>query len=274
MMNRFWIFREKENEIIPQNKKVSEAFPFLEDNKKHVISIVGAGGKTTLLYAMATFLSQHNRKVLVTTSTHIMKPDKTHYAKDVSMVYSLWKKQKFAVIGVETANNKLQIQPEVSMFLDNGDKMGSCINDSHGWNQILHEADMVLIEADGSKRLPCKAPAEHEPVIMEKSDIVMDVVGLSAVNQAVKDCCCRLEQVKTLLQVSKKHLLQPQDIAKLVSSTEGGRKNVGNRDYYIVLNQCDSEMELTYAQAVVKELPEELLHNCVATAFDKQSVTV
>ena len=34
-------------------------------------------------------------------------------------------------------------------------------------------ADIVLIEADGAKRNPCKVPASHEPVIVAASDIVI-----------------------------------------------------------------------------------------------------
>ena len=41
-------------------------------------------------------------------------------------------------------------------------------------------SDLVLIEADGSKRLPCKVPADHEPVLLPESDIVVAVLGLSA----------------------------------------------------------------------------------------------
>jgi probable selenium-dependent hydroxylase accessory protein YqeC len=39
---------------------------------------------------------------------------------------------------------------------------------------------VVLVEADGSRRLPVKAPAEYEPVVPEGTDLVVGAVGLDA----------------------------------------------------------------------------------------------
>jgi probable selenium-dependent hydroxylase accessory protein YqeC len=45
----------------------------------------------------------------------------------------------------------------------------------------LREAwGVVLVEADGSKRLPIKAPAPYEPVLPEGTSLVVGVVGLDA----------------------------------------------------------------------------------------------
>ena len=43
--------------------------------------------------------------------------------------------------------------------------------------QAMELSDLVLVEADGSKRLPCKVPADHEPVLLPESDIVVAVLG-------------------------------------------------------------------------------------------------
>ena len=47
-----------------------EALPFLGETG-HVISLVGGGGKTTLLYALARHYSAQGQRVLVSTTTHI-----------------------------------------------------------------------------------------------------------------------------------------------------------------------------------------------------------
>lgn len=39
---------------------------------------------------------------------------------------------------------------------------------------------VVLVEADGSKRLPIKAPAEHEPVVPAETALTIGVLGLDA----------------------------------------------------------------------------------------------
>ena len=56
-----------------QERALDERFPFLKE-KGHVISIVGAGGKTTLMNAMAHVYQGRGQKVLITTTTHIMRP--------------------------------------------------------------------------------------------------------------------------------------------------------------------------------------------------------
>ena len=57
-----------------------EALPFLGETG-HVISLVGGGGKTTLLYALARHYSAQGQRVLVSTTTHIQRPD-ANYATD------------------------------------------------------------------------------------------------------------------------------------------------------------------------------------------------
>ena len=57
-----------------------EALPFLGETG-HVISLVGGGGKTTLLYALARHYSAQGQRVLVSTTTHIQRPD-ANYAPD------------------------------------------------------------------------------------------------------------------------------------------------------------------------------------------------
>ena len=45
-------------------------------SKKDIITIVGAGGKTSLMYSASSLLRK-DYKVLVTTTTHIYIPDKS-----------------------------------------------------------------------------------------------------------------------------------------------------------------------------------------------------
>ena len=45
-------------------------FPFLAE-KGHIVSLVGGGGKTTLLHAMAAHGARKGWRVLASTTTHI-----------------------------------------------------------------------------------------------------------------------------------------------------------------------------------------------------------
>ena len=196
-----------------------EALPFLEETG-HVISLVGGGGKTTLLYALARHYSAQGQRVLVSTTTHIQRPD-ANYAPDEAARDALWQAGTYAVAGVPAECGKLTMPP----YLDD-------------W---MAETDTVLLEADGAKRHPCKAPAAHEPVLLRSSDIVMVAAGLSAVGKPLQDVCFRLEAACTLLAVPPETPLTPALLAKLLADDAGGRKSVGTRKFYAVLNQADDE---------------------------------
>ena len=49
-------------------------FPFLAE-KGHVVSLVGGGGKTTLLYQLSAHCARKGWRVLAATTTHIRQPD-------------------------------------------------------------------------------------------------------------------------------------------------------------------------------------------------------
>lgn len=108
-------------------------FPFLAE-KGHMVSLVGGGGKTTLLYAFARHCAAKGWRVLVSTTTHIRQPGE-NYAADEAALASLWAAGQYAVAGVPAEQGKLIALPPEQL---------TC------W---MAQADMVLLEADGAKRL-------------------------------------------------------------------------------------------------------------------------
>ncbi|MGN1318602.1 MAG: selenium cofactor biosynthesis protein YqeC [Lachnospirales bacterium] len=191
--------------------------PFLLDNR-HIISIVGAGGKTSLMYYLAEKLSYIGKKVLVTTSTRIYKPNK-NYAKDKLALLNLWNDNKYAVVGKELSNGKLTMPDNIKDY--------------------IKLADFTLIEADGARHLPIKVPYDYEPVIIDESDVVIYVVGLDSIGKKLSDVCYNFEGAMKLLNVDCDHIVNEDDIINIINSKNGGRKNVKNRDFYIVLNKAD-----------------------------------
>ena len=159
-----------------------QQFPFLAE-KGHVVSLVGGGGKTTLLYAMASHCALKGWRVLVSTTTHILRPENGLWAKTDAEIQELWARGSYAVVGSPAPKGKLTAPPEADL--------------AH-W---MAQADAVFLEADGAKHFPCKAPAEQEPVLLPQSDIVLAVAGLSALGHPLKECCFRLEQACMLLDV-------------------------------------------------------------------------
>lgn len=213
-------------------------FKCLEE-KKHIVSLVGAGGKTTVMYQLAEHFANLGKKVLVTTTTHIFQPA-SNFAKTVAEVEALWKAGCYAIVGnIEAGTGKLTQLP-VEVF--------------ESYSSL---ADLVLIEADGAKRLPCKAPAGNEPVLLFESDTVIAVMGLDALHQPIKEVCFRLEKVMEVLGVLPEHSLTEDDAVKLLLSEQGAFKNVGQRNYFIVLNKCDDENRVNSALKIKSLLEKE-----------------
>lgn len=196
----------------------------LLDGRKHAAAIVGAGGKTTVMYELAAYLSSQGKKVLAATTTHIYKPCPEVYAADVQQLQDLWQRGSYAVCGRQAQAPDKLTMPEPELL-----------------TEFMRLADIILLEADGAKGRPCKAPAAHEPVIPHQCDIVIGVLGLDAVGQKVAQACFRPQLVQQLLNCGSEHILTPEDAAVLLMSADGLRKNVGERNYYLVLNKCDTE---------------------------------
>ena len=225
-----------------------EALHFLRE-KGHVVSLVGGGGKTTLLYGMARLCAAEGQRVLVSTTTHIQRPS-ANYAPDEAVRDALWQAGTYAVAGSLAENGKLTQPPSLS-----------------GW---MAGADTVLLEADGAKHHPCKAPAAHEPVLLPESDIVLAVAGLSALGRPLSEVCFRLEQACALLGTAPETLLTPELLARLLASEKGGRKLVGNRRFSVVLNQADAPARIAAGEQTLALLRKKYEVQGVLTCFDER----
>lgn len=221
-------------------------FDFVNDGKKHTICLVGGGGKTTVMYELAAAWAASGRRVLVLTSTHILRPVDGSFAANVPAVQNLWQQGRYAVIGTpELATGKLTAPPQDL------------------YEALQLQADVILCEADGSKHHPCKAPAAHEPVLLPDSDIVLAVVGMDALGNSLQQTCQRPQPAAALLGCSAEKIIDVQMLTALLLSEQGSRKNVGTRAYYIVLNKCDL---LKAAQQ------EEMLRLLVGAGMDEHRI--
>ena len=223
--------------------------PFLAE-KGHIVSVVGGGGKTTLLYAMAGHCARKCWRVLVTTTTHIRQPVAC-YAPDDASLAALWQAGHYAVVGTPAENGKLTLPPQQLLYQ-------------------MAQADAVFIEADGAKHHPCKVPAAHEPVLLPQSDIVLAVAGLSALGKPLREVCFRYETIRPqFFSAVPDAPLTPPMLAQLLASARGGRKAVGDRQFYAVLNQADTP-ELQQQGIQIQQLLRQQGIPCVVTHFKKE----
>ena len=234
--------------ILYRESDLAELFPFLYE-KKHVISFVGAGGKTSLLYEIAAWCCEQGYRTLVTTTTHMYRPPDDLRAYDLFDLERLWFQGKIAVLGEAASDGKIKA-PEHKKLKN--------------WCRL---ADMVLIEADGAKRMPCKVPKESEPVLLPESDIVVGVMGMDSLGRPLQEVCFRADKAMELLQVDENHILTQDDLAKILLSEHGTRKMVGSREYNIVLNQCDTSVRIQQGAQVARLLYERNIRRVILSGM-------
>lgn len=230
-------------------QNLGTVFPFMEENG-HVVSLVGAGGKTTLMYALAGYGVQQGKRVVVTTTTHIQRPTQYPVAENREELYQHLEKYHLAVAGADAQDGKLQAAKGMDI------------------EAYCQAADFVLIEADGAKHYPCKVPEAWEPVIPAQSDIVLGVMGMDTLGKPLAEVCFRAERAQVFFKADARHRMTEQDMAAILSSEWGTRKGVGVRCYYAVLNKCDDAFLMAQAQRICALLKEAGAENtaCVSAS--------
>lgn len=190
-----------------------------------IISVVGGGGKTSLIKNMSDCLNQQHIQHFVATTTHMWPMDFGDYGCRIGMIGS---------------DGKLQPPTEEE------------------WKSIFSKRIPVLIEADGSKGLPLKAPEEWEPVLRKETTHVFAVLGASGLGKKVSEICHRPEKVMNVLKCSKDHYITKQDFVRLATDDRGLKKNVKSRwKYYVVINQVDSNDRYENMSDLEKDMSEK-----------------
>lgn len=206
----------------------------LEPRRCPLLALVGGGGKTTALYALAREAAQAGLSVAVTTTTHIRPHPRLPLAGDPQTLTRLLKQNRVALFGVLGPDNKLTcpLPPQALRGL----------------------ADVVLAEADGARGLPLKAPAEHEPVVPSNADAVVALAGLDALGRSFSACCHRPGTAASLLGTNPARDVTPAHVAALLSSPRGGRKGTpAGAEYRCLLNKADTPALLTQG-GIIREL--------------------
>src|SRR5436305_4017492 len=188
---------------------------------RSLISIVGAGGKTTTMYTLASELAQRGHRVITTTTTNIYFPkqDETD-ALIVAVETSVLLKM------VSAASRQHHRVTVAGRAIGAGKIAGLQLDQSY---ELLMKsgADVVIVEADGARHKMIKAPAEHEPVVPPQTNVALLMVSAEAINQPLSgEIAHRPERVAAVLGINQGDILTPALVARLMTSEEGGMKNI------------------------------------------------
>ena len=160
-------------------------------------AIVGSGGKTTLIKRYAEEYRTLGKRVLITTSTHMMIEEYTLLTDHADEIIAELERKKFVMAGLRQGSKMGALPPSV-------------------YEKVCSYADIVLIEADGSKHKPVKYPAPYEPVIYDNVDEIVIVCGLHALGLPMREAAHRLELVKECLGVEEDTIVTAEHMKKLL----------------------------------------------------------
>ena len=194
---------------------------------------MGAGGKTTAMFQLARQLEP---PVLVSASTHLgveqISLADAHFVVDLSS--SITDLRGRLVDGVNLFTGPIGQDNRTQGLSENN------LNDLHRLAGDL--ACSLLVEADGSRRLPLKAPAPHEPAIPGWVNMVAVLVGLSGLDKPLTaETVHRPEIFASLSGAEMGKPVSLPDIIRVLLHPQGGLKNIppGARKV-VFFNQADT----------------------------------
>ena len=171
--------------------------------QKGITSFVGGGGKSTIIKKIS---EEIKNSVIITTTTHIYAP-KLYY-NNVDDAKNAIKREHIITVGNNCGNNKLEmaIEPYVLESI----------------------ADFILVEADGSRRLP----RGNKKTVL--------ICGIDALNNRIIDICHRAEETAKFLN---KNIYEKVDIIDIAKILNFAYSNIN----CAVINKVDNDIDYNNA---------------------------
>jgi probable selenium-dependent hydroxylase accessory protein YqeC len=184
---------------------------------REVVSLAGAGGKTTLMFRLAKELSLAGKKVVTTTTTKILEPapEETGFL----FVDSDEQRIKDFLRGHLDQYDHITIARE---RLESGKLQGVSPNLVDELSHTQGFDVVMIIEADGAAGRPVKAPREHEPVIPTSTTLVVAVLGVDGFEMKLtEENVFQPERISQITGVPMGERLTDEAMAILVIHPEG-----------------------------------------------------
>jgi probable selenium-dependent hydroxylase accessory protein YqeC len=172
-----------------------------------VLTVIGSGGKTSLINLIAQRAASREKQVLVTTTTKIRMPEGA------------------------AAGGRLPHKGARLYRLKNGVTVAGRFNENNGKLESPDEEDLakiapsynlVLIEGDGSRMLPLKAWAEHEPVVPPYTTHTVGVIPLWPLGKPVSaEIIHRLPLFSALTGAEEGESLRPEHLVRVICGNDG-----------------------------------------------------
>lgn len=217
----------------------------IESNNKEIITVVGAGGKTSFIDSISKVYSDR-LKVLVTTTTKIYKPYDGSYERMV-----LFDETDIEEIKDMEFNTGITI---CGKYINDDNKVVGLEFDEIS---ILEDKfDLILIEGDGSKRKKLKGWNDNEPLVYPNTTKTIGILDITSFNMKINENNIHrldkfIEQIGFKNHPYKKlnQKVEVPDLVKIVVGKDSLFKNsIGKKVLFI------NKVENSGREAVAKQL--------------------
>jgi probable selenium-dependent hydroxylase accessory protein YqeC len=210
-----------------------------------VIAVVGCGGKTSLIELLADRL--RDKKTLVSTTTKMLPPQ----TPGVMLCETIQQcTEHIPRTGIQclallnAATGKLEALPDTILA------------------GLVPRYDVTLLEADGSRGLPCKGWRAYEPVVPLYCTHTVGVVILNALGRAATETVVhRLPEFLSLTGLQEEQPITAQALEAMICAPGGMFKgSAGKR--YLLINQVEDEntaAALSFLQTIKKNHPHQFV---------------
>jgi probable selenium-dependent hydroxylase accessory protein YqeC len=216
-----------------------------------VLTLIGAGGKTSVMFNLARLLAASGKRVLTTTTTKILYPtleqsETVLLAPDAG---SILREVSADPEGHRCFTAAAAHDPQTRKLI------GFTAEDIKTFAESAL-FDWIIVEGDGSARKPLKAHAAHEPVIPAVTTVLVAVAGLEVLGKPLsEEIVFRSAIAAALMGLERGELITEDSIVRLITHPSGlFRGAPGEIPRYVFLNKADNTERVRAATAIAEGL--------------------
>jgi len=220
-------------------KKANNILQLLEISEGSVVSIVGCGGKTSLIELIAEH--SKDKKVLVSPTTKMFPMVSDEIMLCDTQQSSIEHEPKTGIQCLGQYNERTGVLEALPLQV---------------LSDLVQHYDIVLLESDGSRGLPCKGWRDHEPVIPDFCTHTLGVLTMCALGKTTtNDVVHHLDEFISLTGIKEGETITAQALEDMVCLPKGMFKSsVGNQ--YLVINMVEDEPTSCVAKSLLFDIRE------------------
>ena len=216
-----------------------------------IVTIIGGGGKTSLMYYLVRVLKEQGEQVIGTATTKLSSQARSGHsfirARSLSVAHQIVKMVKERAEYTTLVYGEVEGSPEKMMGIP------------QEWVEELatqNPETLFVVEGDGSVGKSLKGHLPSEPVIPSRSSLVIAVIGIDAVGaQISSQYVHRPERICELLKVEPKSLSTIEMITKLLFHPQGYFHNCSSHQVIVpFINKVESASQQQQAEELAHQI--------------------